>query len=146
VAKSIRVDTMAKLFTLTHFDLPNGPSGTEGDVYFDILISALMNDDNDANLANKTPHFTQIVEAFARHGIYLLNDAEFEHNELAHQTPNSPVTFSGTLKLANPTFFDKIYLHYRSRYAGTGWDSVAMSNTSGNVYSVQLPGFPGGSV
>lgn len=146
VAKNTTIDTMAKLFTLTHYDLPNGPSGTEGDVYYDILISALMNDDDDANLANKTPHFTEIVEAFARHGIYLLYDAEFEHTELNHQQPNAAVTFSGNLKLTNPVFFDKIYLHYRNRYSGTGWDSVAMTNTTGTTYTVQVPGFPGGAI
>ncbi|MBZ0100510.1 MAG: T9SS type A sorting domain-containing protein, partial [Taibaiella sp.] len=140
------IDTMAKLFTLTHYDLPNGPNGTEGQVYHDVLISALMNDDDDANLGNGTPHFTEIVEAFARHGIYLLSDAEVEHKEVPHQPNNTAVAINAKLILSNPTFFDKLYLIYRDRYGAGTWDSVAMTNTSGNDYTAQIPGFPGGTI
>lgn len=140
------IDTMAKLFTLTHYDLPNGPDGTEGEVYHDVLISALMNDDDDANLGNGTPHFSQIIAAFARHGIYLLSDADVEHKEVAHQPNNTSVTINAKLILSNPAFFDKLYLIYRDRYGAATWDSVAMTNVSGNDYTGQIPGFPGGTI
>lgn len=140
------VDTMAKLFALTHFDLPMAPSGREGELYHDVLISALMNDDDDANLGNGTPHFSAIVEAFARHGIFLLSDASMEHQEVPHQTAGTPVTIKGNLTLTNPAFFDKMYLHYRNRDAGGTWDSVAMVNTTGNEYSAQIPAYPAGSI
>jgi len=138
------VDTMAKLFALTHYDLPNGPNGTEGQVYHDVLISALMNDDDDANLGNGTPHFTEIVHAFARHGIYLLSDATVEHTEVPHQPVGTPVTVTGKLTLTNPAFFDKMYLHFRNRVGN--WDSVIMVNTTGNEYTAQIPGFPAGTI
>lgn len=140
------VDTMAKLFALTHYDVPNGPSGTEGEIYHDVLISALMNDDDDANLGNGTPHFSAIVTAFARHGILLLSDATIEHKEVPHQTASAPVTITGNLTLTNPAFFDKLYLHYRNRDAGGTWDSVAMINTMGNEYSAQIPAYPTGAI
>ncbi len=140
------VDTMAKLFTLTHNDLPNGPNGTEGEVYHDVLISALMNDDDDANLGNGTPHFNDIVEAFARHGIYLLSDAVVEHQEVAHQPVNTAVTINAKLVLSNPTFFDRLFLVYRDRYGAGTWDSVTMTNTSGNDYMAQIPGYPAGTI
>jgi hypothetical protein len=140
------VDTMAKLFTLTHYDLPNGPNGTEGEVYHDVLISALMNDDDDANLGNGTPHFNDIVEAFARHGIYLLSDAVVEHQEVAHQAVNSAVTINAKLILSNPAFFDKLFLVYRDRYGAGTWDSVTMTNTTGNDYTAQIPGYPAGTI
>lgn len=140
------VDTMGQLFTLTHYDLPNGPEGTEGDIYHDILISAIMNDDDDNNLSNGTPHFTEIVEAFARHGIYLLSGAEFEHVEVDNQAPNTAVTVSGNLTVKNPAFLGDLYLHYRDRYNSASWDSVAMNNTSGNTYTAQIPGAPQGTV
>lgn len=140
------IDTMAKLFTLTHYDLPNGPNGTEGEIYHDVLISALMNDDDDANLSNGTPHFNEIIEAFARHGIYLLSDAIIEHKEVANQSDNTPVTINAKLVLSNPAFFDKLYLVYRDRYGAGTWDSVTMTNVSGNDYTGQIPGFPRGSI
>ena len=49
------VDTMTQIFTKTYYDTPDGPNGTEGEVYHDVLISALLNDDNDNNLNNGTP-------------------------------------------------------------------------------------------
>lgn len=139
-------DTMAKIFALTYNDLPNGASGTEGAIYHDILISALMNDDDDANLGNGTPHFTAIVEAFARHGIYLMADAVIEHKEIPHPAANTAVTISAKLTLTNPAFFDKIYLKYRNRYGTTGWDSVVMTNTTANEYTAQIPAFPFGTI
>ena len=63
---------MSSLFSRSFLGLATGPDGTEGTVYYDILIDALTYDDNNGNLADGTPHFTQIVEAFAAHGIYLL--------------------------------------------------------------------------
>lgn len=139
------VDTMGILFAKTYFDTPDGPDGTEGSVYHDVLISALMNDDDDANLGNGTPHFKQIVEAFAKHGIYLLGDAEFKHTEVPHQKSNTAVTISGQLLLDNPAFFDKLQMIYRNR-TSTTWDTVAMTNTSGNTYSAQIPGMPSGTI
>lgn len=135
------VQVMADLFALTQYDVPNGPNGTEGEIYHDVLISAIINDDNDNNLANGTPHFKEIVEAFARHGIYLLQDADLAHTEVDHQNPGTNVTISAELTVANPAFFDKLYLHYRNRYAtNNGWDTVAMVNTTGSTYVAQIPG------
>ncbi|MCB0698438.1 MAG: T9SS type A sorting domain-containing protein [Chitinophagaceae bacterium] len=139
-------DSMAILFALTQYDVPDGPSGTEGEIYHDILISALMNDDDDANLGNGTPHFKAIVEAFAKHGIFLLQDATIEHTEVAHQTPGAVVTLNAKLTLANPTFFNKLQLVYRDRYNGSGWDTTSMTNTTGNDYTGQIPGYPGGTI
>lgn len=141
------IDTMSDLFALTFYDLPNGPDGTEGDVYHDILISAIMNDDDDANLGNGTPHFSQIVAAFARHGIYLLTGSEFEHTEIANQPKNAAATVTGVLTVSDPLFFDNIYMYYRDRYGiSTTWDSVIMNNTTGNTYTAQIPGMPAGTV
>lgn len=147
VAQNIgSVDTMSDLFALTFYDLPNAPDGNEGPLYHDVLISALMNDDDDNNLGNGTPHFREIVEAFARHGIYLLQDAVIVHNELAHQQPNINAPVSVQLTLANPSFFDELYMIYRNRYDGSGWDTVTMNNTVGNTYTAQIPGQSGGSI
>lgn len=147
VAQNIgSVDTMAQLFTQTFYDLPNGPDGTEGDVYHEILISAILNDDDDNNLANGTPHFNQIVEAFARHGIYLLSGAEFEHTEVANQPANAAVTISGNLTVTNAAFFDELLMVYQNRYGSGTWDTVAMTNTTGTTYSAQIPGYPAGAI
>ncbi len=137
-------DTMSRLFAATYWDTPDGPNGTEGAVYHDVLISALMNDDNDNNLNNGTPHFTQIVSAFAKHGIYLLGDANLTHVEVPHVATNTATIITANLNVATPAFFQKLELYYKPR--GGQWDTVTMVNTSGNVYTAQIPGQPAGSI
>lgn len=131
------VDTMMQLFTKGYTDLPDGPLGTEGKIYHEVLISALMDDDNDGNLSNGTPHFKEIAEAFARHGIYLTSDASLLHNEVAHQTQGTATAINTSLTLTNPAFFQDLKLIYRER--GLSWDTVSMSNTNGNNYTAQIP-------
>ena len=146
VAQNIAsVDTMVQLFTGTYPDLVDGPDGTEGEVYHDALISALVRDDDDANLTNGTPHFTQIVSAFARHGIYLLLDAEVVHEDISNQQANQPVALNVSVTVTEPVFFQGIKVFFKERSA-TAWDSLAMTTTGGNNYTATLPGFADGSI
>lgn len=141
------VDTMAQLFTSTYYDVPDGPDGTEGDVYHQVLVSALMHDDNDANLSNGTPHFAQIVAAFAKHGIYLLGDAVLVHTEVPNSPDNVPVTVNATVNVATPAFLQNVVMFYKVRGGtNTVYDSVAMTNTSGSIYTAQIPGQPVGTI
>jgi hypothetical protein len=137
-------DTMTQLFAATYFDLPDGPDGTEGDVYHQVLISALLNDDIDNNLSNGTPHFTQIVDAFARHGIFLLSDAIVTHSEIAHPPANAPVTINAALAVSTPAFLQGVKLFYRVR--GTQWDSLNMVDNGGFNYSAQIPAQPAATI
>jgi Zn-dependent metalloprotease len=139
------VDTMTQLFTATYYDTPDGPDGTEGNVYHDVLVSALFADDDDANLSNGTPHFSQIASAFARHGIYLLGDALITHTEVKNQPSNTAITINASLALTNPAYFQKLNLMYRNRSGGQ-WDSVTLTNTSGLNFTGTIPGQPEGSL
>lgn len=140
------VDTMTQLFVKTYFDLPDGPNGTEGEVYYDILVSALLNDDDDADFSNGTPHFEEIVSAFARHGIYLLGDAVFSHTDIAIQPATTPIHITTDLAVSTPAFLGDVRIFYRER-AAIDWDSLVMTHTGvGNTYAATLPGFPEGSV
>ncbi len=138
-------EMMAELFAKTYWDTPDGPNGTEGEVYYDVLISALMNDDNDNDLNNGTPNFQAIVEAFARHGIYLLGDAHIQHEELAHQPTGAAIDVQANVTVSTPAFLGDIRLFYKER-ASTGWDSVQMNLVSGNTYAAQIPAQSEGSI
>lgn len=139
------VDSMTKLFTSTYFDVPDGPDGSEGQVYHDVLISALMNDDDDNLLSNGTPHFNAIVTAFARHGIYLLADAQLTHTEIAHQPRNTPIPVTAKLSVSNPEFLQALKLYYSVR--GTAIkDSITLTDNGGLNFSGQIPGQPEGSI
>jgi len=136
------VDTMMLLFTKTFYDTPDGPNGTEGAVFHDVLISALLNDDDDNDLHNGTPHLDAIVAAFARHGIYLLAGAAVQHEEVAHQPAGTPVPVTATVQLPpdNLPLFREIKLFYRKRGAA-GWDSTVMTPTApgGLTFSGEIP-------
>src|SRR5690606_9392940 len=107
-------------------------------IYHDVLISALMNDDNDNNLGNGTPHFSEIVTAFARHGIYLFSGATLTHTELDHQPIDVAIPVTADLVVSEPLFFDQLVLFYKERGAQS-YDSVIMTNNGTGSYSAQIP-------
>lgn len=141
VAKNIgSYETMGEIFAKTFDDVVDGPNGMEGPVFHDALISALQADDNDANLSNGSPHFEQIVKAFAKHGIYLHYDAELTHTEVAHQPANTAITVNAQLALTNPGFFSNLNLMYRVRGAGS-WNAITMTGNGSN-FTAQIPAQP----
>jgi Zn-dependent metalloprotease len=89
--------SMANLFTASLAGLANGPDGSEGQVYTDILIDALEADDNDADLTNGTPNSAAIVPAFAAHGITLVSNAELTHTPITNASYSTPITLNASL-------------------------------------------------
>ena len=132
------VDTMAKIFAQTLFDTPDGPDGTEGEVFFDVLISALMADDDDANINNGTPHFLEIVQGFAEHGIYLLSETEVTHNEVDNQWDNGPVVINATLDITYQPFLKDVQLMYRVR-PNTGYTAITMTDLGNLNFTATIP-------
>lgn len=146
VAQNIgSVDTMLQIFTRTYIDVVDGPNGTEGEVYHAALISALEHDDDDNNITNGTPHFMQIISAFARHGIHLLQDAEVVHEDIPNAFSSTPVTINASVVVSEPAFLQGLKIYYKER-AATAWDSLVMTPTGAANYTAILPGFPEGSI
>ncbi|MBK8329284.1 MAG: T9SS type A sorting domain-containing protein [Bacteroidetes bacterium] len=131
------VDTMSKLFAASNFGLATGPDGAEGQVYYDILIDALTYDDDNANLNDGTPHFTQIVEAFAAHGIYLLMNSDLAHAAPGVVNGGTPITLSADAIADFPVFLGNVKMFYRLKGAG-GLDSLTMTK-SGTNYTAVFP-------
>jgi Secretion system C-terminal sorting domain/Fungalysin metallopeptidase (M36) len=138
------LDSTSSLFANSMAGLATGPDGTEGKVYFDILIDALSYDDNDANLNNGTPHFASIVKAFAKHGIYLLADAQIVHQAYAtNVTPNTAQPISANVTVTYPAFLGEIKMFYRLKKSGfSAIDSLLMNVTSGNNFATIFPAKP----
>ncbi len=140
------LDTTTQLFAATHYALPNGPDGAEGEVYFDVLIAALEADDDDADITNGTPHFAAIVDGFARHGILLLGDAQLLHTEVANAAAGAAVEVVAEPVVSVPAFFGGVTLFYRVR--GTAaYDSLVMAPVSGSpTYTATIPGTAASSI
>jgi hypothetical protein len=139
------VDSMTRLFTETYYDLPDGPDGTEGDVYRSILVAALLNDDTDNDLTNGTPNFAAITSAFARHGIYLLNVSSFAHTEVSNTTQGTDIPVDATISVNYPAYLGGIKLVYRNRTVNT-WDTLAMTAGTAGAYTANIPAQPEGAV
>ncbi len=127
--------------------LPNAPNGGEGELYTDILIDALMADDNDGNLANGTPNGNVIVNAFAFHGITLLNTVSFFHIPVYTASANQPIVINSSIILSQPwsTFLSDAKLYYKTN-VNANWDSTSFVTTLGNNYTASIPAKPAGTV
>lgn len=139
------VETMTDLFSKTYADLANGPDGTEGEVYYDILISALTNDDDDGDITNGTPNFAAIVRAFGRHGIYYLNDLTLVHKDIPNPPAGAPIVISAEITTINTAMLGDILLLYKQRPTNV-YDTVAMTTTGGNIYTATIPAQTGGMI
>lgn len=137
------VPAMTQLFTDVYYDVPDGPNGTEGSIYREILIDVLLADDNDANLNNGTPHYSQIVAAFARHGIYLEGDATLFHSEIINRAPDAPIPVDVSLSMTTGAYLHDITLNYRLNNTGA-WTTTIMASVTGG-YSATIPAQPKGT-
>lgn len=138
ISMSDAVDTMANIFAESHFGLANGADGTEGEVYYDILIDALEADDTDGDITNGTPHFNDLVNAFDKHGIRLLSSTQMDHTpgSLVNVATTVPVTVDVTADF--PVFIGDVKMYYRIR-GTTALDSLTLSKNN-LQYTATFPG------
>ena len=126
------------LFTALYDGGPDGPNGTEGIIYTDILVEFLYSDDNDGNIFNGTPNDLAIVDAFAKHGITLLSNAVLTHTELDESLQSVNIDVDANITLTYPWALDNAYCYYKVNNSNL-WDSIPLSVVSGNDYSAQIP-------
>jgi len=138
------VDSMTKLFTDVYYDVPDGANGTEGKIYQGILIDALTADDNDGNLLDGTPHYNQIVAAFAKHGIYMEGDIKLTHTEIINQPENTPIPVTATLAVTTTIYLHDLTLYYRVNGTGS-WNPIILTK-SGLTFTGTIPPQPQGTV
>ncbi len=142
---------MTQLFIDTNAGYSEGSN--LGDTFRGILLEALMQDDNDANIQNGTPHLNQIIQAFARHGITLITGSS-----LIHDQPVTPPTPYVAFPLdADFLIVDNAMLPYfgqlRTTYKinnGT-WQSTPMTDVSSagqpqTSFQTMIPGLAPGSI
>ncbi len=137
------IDSMGDLFAASCFGLANGPDGSEGAVYHDILIDALQYDDDNSNLNDGTPHFNYIVPAFAAHGILLLSNTVLTHTSPV-AIAGTPFTISADALADFPAFLGDVKMIYRKK--GTTSSDTLLMTKSGTNYTCQFPSSVAGDV
>ena len=137
---------MMRLYAETFDAHPNGPTGNEGEVYTDVLIAALLADDNDNNISNGTPNDASIIRGFARHGLTLLTSVDLIHMSVDQAASAAPINLTATFLYAgnNANFPWRTYLAgakviYRVNQQNR-WDTTNLtaSGTQG-VYNGTIP-------
>lgn len=142
-----------ELYAETFNAYPNAPNGQEGELYTDVLLAALLADDNDGNLMNGTPHAAAITAGFARHGITLMTSVDVVHTPVDFATPSTPITLSADINYvgSNTTFNWTNYvdapLAIYNVVGTSNWDTARMVvSTNPSVYTANIPGKPKGSI
>jgi hypothetical protein len=135
------------LFVETFAATITGPSGTEGLLYTDILIEAITDDDNDGNLNNGTPHLSQLLSAFAKHGITLLTNVNFTHSDVLTGTDQvaTPVTVNFSYTSQFPWFTASTSGFYKINNVGP-WIPFTLNNVSGSTYTGSIPAALAGDI
>ncbi len=136
---------MMDLFKYTYDGAPDGPAGTEGVIYTDILLETLMADDNDGNIYNGTPNDQLIVNAFAIHGISLLSNANITHTPVMMSTANNDITINASISLTYAWALNDAKLFYRINNASM-WNDIPLTSTGGTTYIGQIPAQPEGTL
>ena len=136
---------MMDLFKDTYDSAPDGSGGTEGIIFTDILLEALMSDDNDGNIYNGTPNDQIIVDAFALHGISLLSNANIIHTQVMMSAPNNDITINASIALTYAWALSNAKVNYKLNNA-TSWNSIVLSSVGGTNYIGHIPAQPAGTL
>jgi len=133
-------DTTMELFINTYAGFQaEGMNGTEGTVFFDILLDALQEDDDNGDLEDGTPNDLAIIEGFAIHGIYLLSGAEIIHDNPLTLSAENDLLIDADVLIQFPfgIYLQDVVLYHKINDA-VEWSAVSMTNTEGDTYQANL--------
>ena len=134
------------LFVSIYDGGPDGPDGSEGIIYTDILLEFLYTDDNDGNIFNGTPNDNAIIDAFALHGITLLSNATITHNAIDSAISNTVIDINASINgITQPWALSDAYCFYKINMS-SNWDSIPLSLVSGTDYEAQIPAQSPGTI
>ncbi len=141
-------ETAYRLAHFAKYGTPDDPN--LGTAFAEYFMEVLIVDDDDGDLANGTPHFNEINQAFCNHGIGLglFFSNSGQHTELPNTTEyNNPYTvdFQYEPPIENNANEGVVKLHYSFNYFQNE-TAVEMSATGNNMYQAEIPAQPEGSV
>ena len=135
---------MLDLFKYTFDGAPDGPNGTEGIIYTDVLVEVLFADDNDADLTNGTPNDIAIIQAFALHGITLLSNTVLAHSPVAIAPANVGITISANISSTYSWALSSANCFYRLN-DDPNWNNISMAS-NGNNFTATIPAQSEGNI
>ncbi len=137
---------MENLWHATHNATVDGADGNEGEIFRDVLLEALMADDDNADLTDGTPNDDAITSAFCEHGITLIGNIELDHSEyVTPVTAMDPVVIDADLVVDYPSYIGSASLFYRTA-PGAVYIELPMTALGGTAYEASIPGQPQGTI
>ncbi len=114
-----------------------------------VYESILLADDDNGNLADGTPHFCTIYDAFKLHGLVskTLGRITVDHEPITGDVePDTVIPVDADVFVGEEkcNTLGDVRLTY-STDNGNNWTVVNMTNTSGDAYASEIPGMPEGS-
>jgi hypothetical protein len=114
--------------------------GNDGLAMGKYFVEMLVADDNDGNLANGTPHQSQIAAAFGAHGIGTGVFIAIGHVGLEDQPSPSPYAIQCQISYSGPIGgIDPASPRIRYSVNGSPYGSVPLGSTGGNDYVGSIP-------
>ncbi len=135
---------MTELFIAAYSATIDGADGSEGLIYREILLEALIQDDDDGDLSTGTPRDAEIISAFGMHGITLLANAELTHTP-AIATADVPVEIEAQLLVDFPAYLGDVSMQWRLQGASS-WNQVFLGEASDGIFTAELPAQPAGTI
>ena len=118
----------------------------------DYLTKVLLGDDTNANIADGTPHWDEICDAFAIHNLpcpLITQYVSFSHGPIADQaSTTNPITVTASVVPlgSGDLVADSLRVHYSTDF-GAIWSSIIMTPTGvSGEFSADLPAQPCGTV
>jgi len=135
-----------ELWMETHNATVDGPDGDEGSIFRDVLLEALIADDDNADLLDGTPNDDIITEAFCEHGITLVGNITLEFDEFTEPvTEMEPITLEVELDVDYPEYLGAANVFWRTT-PGAAYTISEMTDIGGDTYQFDIPAQPQGTI
>ncbi len=138
--------TMTALWLQTFSATVDGADGNEGEIYRDVLLEALIADDDNADLGDGTPNDDIITDAFCEHGITLIGNIGLDHTEFTTPVEVAvPLVVETDLEVDYPEYIGSASLFYRTTGAGAYTETV-MTEVVGTTFQGTIPAQDQGTI
>jgi hypothetical protein len=114
----------------------------------DYLVDMILYDDDDDNLFNLTPNWHAIMDNFALHGIYPLDQMNISHI-LQNDVPDMPDPIPVTAVITStftPYNMDSMFVYYRTDRTGSFQEIPLDSTGNQDEFSALIPAQPRGTM
>ncbi len=140
---------MIEIFSESMYGLATGPNGSEGQVYRDILLDAILADDDDGDLSNGTPNATAILESFAHHGIFL-EESSYVHQPVEGEEADVAINLTIESEIGEfselSNFETGAVVYYRP-LGVNGWNSTqGVRSGQQGQFAFTIPAQPAGMI